>query len=116
MMITLVEQIAKEQEFCYIGDVRVQVWGGESWDSKGKCSIEKMEGYGEFADKKKVPLMTSGSVYENCIRSVMLCGTKTQAVVQRDEDVIKKCDKRMLRCMVEAKCKDRISSKEVSNR
>ena len=48
---------------------------------------------------KKIPQKKRGSVYEGCIRSVTLHGSETWAVTQKDEDIMRKCDRRMLRCM-----------------
>ena len=50
---------------------------------------------------KRTPLRVRGIVYESCIRSVMLYGSETWAVTKKgeDEDIIRKCDRRMLRYM-----------------
>ena len=45
---------------------------------------------------KRTQLRTRASVYEGCIRSVMLYGSETWALTQKDEDIMRKCDRRML--------------------
>ena len=44
---------------------------------------------------KRIPLRKRGSVYESCIRSVMLYGSETWAMAQKDEDIMRKCDRKM---------------------
>ena len=46
---------------------------------------------------KRILLRTRRSVYKNCIRSVMLYGSDTWAMTKKDEDIMTKCDRRMLR-------------------
>ena len=45
----------------------------------------------------RIPLKIRGSVYDSCIRSVMLYGSETWAMTKKDEDILRKCDRRMLR-------------------
>ena len=42
---------------------------------------------------KRTPLRIRGSVYESCIRSVMLFGSETWAMTKKDEDILRKCEK-----------------------
>ena len=65
---------------------------------------------------KRTPLRTRASVYEGCIRSVMLYGSETWALTQKDEDIMRKCERRMLRYMTGIKWQDGISSEEVAKR
>ena len=41
------------QEFCDLGDVLDCEAGVESCESKSKCRMERMEGYGKFANRQK---------------------------------------------------------------
>ena len=50
---TLGVQIEEVQEFCYLGDVLDCEAGVESSESKSKCSMEKMEENGGFANRQK---------------------------------------------------------------
>ena len=54
--------------------------------------MEKMEGYGKFANRQKNTARTRGSVYESCIRLVMLYGSETMAITQKDEVIMRKCE------------------------
>ena len=90
-------------------------WSGERRENKNKCSMEKLEGYGKFANRQKNTTEDT-SFYDGCIRSVMLYGSETWAMTQKDEDIMKKCDRRMLRYMTGVKWKDGVSSKEVAMR
>ena len=55
---------------------------------------------------KRTLQRTLGSVYEGCIRSVMLYGSETWTMTQKDEDIMKKCDRRMLIYMTGVKWQD----------
>jgi len=57
-----------------------------------------------------------GSVYESCVRSVMLDGAETWAVTENLEDILKSCYRRILRYMARVRWQDRISSEEVATR
>ena len=52
---------------------------------------------------KRTPLRTRESVYEGCIRSVMLYGSETWAMTPKGKDIMRKCDRRKLRYMTEVK-------------
>ena len=64
---------------------------------------------------KRTPLRTREIVYESCIRSVMLYRSETWAITQKDDDIMRKCDRRILRCMTGVKWQDGVSSEEVAN-
>ena len=65
--------------------------------------MERMEGYGGFANRQITPLRAQGSVYEGCIRSVMLYGSETWAMTKKDENILRKCNRRMQRYMAGVK-------------
>jgi len=65
---------------------------------------------------RSIPLKVSGSVYESCVRSVMLYGAETWALTGKLEVILKSCDSRMLRYMAGVRWQDRISSEEVAKR
>ena len=52
---------------------------------------------------KKTTLWTRGSVYDGCIRLVMLYGSETWAMTQKDDEIRRKCDRRMLKYMTGVK-------------
>ena len=41
---------------------------------------------------KRIPLRIQGSVYDSCIRSVVLYESETWAMTKKDEDILRKCD------------------------
>ena len=65
---------------------------------------------------KKTPLRVQGIVYESCIRSVMLYGSETWVMTKKDKDIIRKCDRRMMRYMARVKWQDGVLSDEVAKR
>ena len=46
----------------------------------------------------------------------MLYGSETWAMTQKDEDIMRKCDRRMLRHMAGVKWQDGVSSQKVDKR
>ena len=50
------------------------------------------------------------------VRSVMLYGSETWAMTKKDEDILRKCDRRMLRYMGRVKWQDGVSSDVVAKR
>jgi len=65
---------------------------------------------------RRIPLNIRDSVYESCVKTVMLYGTETWALTGKLEDIFKICDSRMLRYMARVKWQDRISGEEVAKR
>jgi len=59
--------------------------------------METMEGDGEFDIKPKYSIKIRGSVYESCVKSVMLYGAETWTLTGKLEDILQSCDSRMLR-------------------
>ena len=52
---------------------------------------------------KRTLLRIQGSVYDSCVRPVMLYGSETRAMTKKDEDILRKCDRRLLRYMARVK-------------
>jgi len=46
-----------------------------------------------------IPLKVRGSIYDSCVRSVMLYGAETWALTGILEEILNSCDSRMLRYM-----------------
>ena len=55
-------------------------------------------------------------MFDACIRSVMLYGGETWALMKRLEGVLVGCDRRMLRYMAGVTRRDRVSSEEVARK
>ena len=53
---------------------------------------------------------------ERCVRSVMLYGAQTWAMTEKMEDIMKSCDRRMLRYKAGVRWQDKISSEVVEKR
>ena len=47
---------------------------------------------------------------------LMLYGSQTWAMTKKDEDILRKCDRRMLRYMARVKWQDWVSSEEVARK
>ena len=87
-------------QFCYLGDVL---------DSEGRAeravrarvavAIGKWREISGLLLNKDIPLARRGMVFDACIRSVMLYGGETWALIKRLEGVLLGCDRRMLRYM-----------------
>jgi len=78
--------------------------------------MEKCREMVSLITNRSIPLKVRGSVYESCIRSVMLYGAETLALTGKLEDILTSCDSRMLRYMARVRWQDRISSEEVAKR
>jgi len=63
-----------------------------------------------------IPMKVRDSVYESCVRSVMLYGAETWLLTGKLENILKSCDGRMLKYMARVRWQDRISSEEVAKR
>lgn len=63
---------------------------------------------------RSIPLKYRGKVFKACIRSVLLYGSETWALMKKLEDVLIGCDQRMLRYMTGITGRDGVSSEEVA--
>jgi len=78
-------------------------WIRKSSESKGSSSEEKMGDMVRLITNRNIPLKIRGSVYESCVRSVMLYCAETWVLTGKLEDILKSCDSRMLRYMARAR-------------
>jgi len=114
---TLGVQIEEVQEFCYLGDVLDCEAGVErAVRARVSAAWKKWREMAGLLTDKRTPLRIRGSAYESCVRSVMLYGSETWAMTKKDEDILRKCDRRMLRYMARVKWQDGVSSEEVAKR
>ena len=60
-----------------------------------------------------IPRHHRARVYGACIRSTMLYGSETWAATWQVEDILIKCDRRMLRKICNVRLSDRVSTEEV---
>ena len=52
---------------------------------------------------KRIPLRIRGSVYDSYIKSVMLYGSETWPITKKENDLMRKCYRKMLRYMAGVK-------------
>ena len=64
----------------------------------------------------RTTLRARGSVYESCISPVMLYESETWAMIKKDGDIIRKCDRRMMRYIAGEKGQYGVLSEEVAKR
>ena len=110
-------EIKEVQEFCYLGDV-VDCEAGVERAVRARVTAawnawREME---SLLKNRHIPLKIRGSVYESCVRSVMLYGAETWRMTEGIEDILKRCDRRMLRYMAGVRLIDMVHSKEVAKR
>ncbi len=108
-------ELEEVQQFCYLGDVlgceagveravRVRVaatWG--RWREISSLLVNLI-----------IELRSRGRVYEACVRSALLYGAETRALTNRLIEVLRSCDRRMLRYMAGVRWQDGRSSGEVT--
>ena len=99
-VITLGVEIEEVQEFCYLGNMLDCEAGVErAVRARVSAAWKKWKEMASLLTDKKTPLRIRGSVFESCIRPVMLYGSETWAMTKKDDDILRKCDRRMLRYM-----------------
>jgi len=65
---------------------------------------------------RDISLIRTGRLYSSCVRSSMLHGSETWPVRKESEVALQRADRRMVRCMCNVKVKDRVISKELTER
>ena len=109
--------IAEVKQFCYLGDVLDSVGGAER-AAKARVSIAWMR-WRELSSllcNPGIPLLHRARVYDACIRSTMLYGSETWAATRQVEDILVKCDRRMLRRMCGVRLSERVATTELLER
>lgn len=105
------------QEFIYLGDM-LDCEAGAERAARARVAItwRKWREIAHLLTNKFVPLKYRGGMYETYIRSVLLYSTETWPMTKRVEDILGKCDRKMIRCMAGVKWQDNVSSEEVAKR
>ena len=116
-LITTGGRIEEVDEICYLGNV-LDCEAGIEKAVRARVAVawKKWRDMASLITNKNIPLKIRGSVYESCVRSVMLYGAETWAMTAKMEDIMKSCDQRMLRYMAGVRWQNRISSEEVAKR
>ena len=93
------ENVIEEVEtFTYLGDVVDRSAGAERAVRRRVATAwSKWREIAGLLCKRRIPLRSRSSIYEACIRSVMLYGSETWPFTQHMERSIVSCDRRMLR-------------------
>ena len=90
------------QEFCYLGGVLDCEAGVErAVRARVSAAWKEWRVMASLLTDKRTLLRTRGSVYEVFIRSIM--DLRYGQWTQKDEDIMRKCDRRMLRYMTGVK-------------
>ena len=101
----------KTEYFCYFGSVLDYEGGVENVvRAKVAAAWTKWRDIAGLLVNKNIPLVSRSSVYDACIRPVLLYGAETWALTQKMEEILKRCDNRMLRFMVDVHWEDHLTS------
>ena len=112
------ENVIEEVEtFMYLGDV-VDREGGVERAVRGRVAAawSKWREIAGLLCNRRIPLRRRSSIYEACVRSVMLYGSETWPLTQRMESYIVSGDRRMLRYMAGVRLQDHVPSAVVAER
>ena len=111
------QMIEEVSAFCYLGDMLERSGGVErAVRTRVAAAWNKWREISSLLVNRHLPLVKRARVYETCIRPVLLYGAETWALTARLEQIIRSCDRRMLRYMAKIRLSDRIASSEVLRR
>ena len=104
-------------KFCYLGDM-ISAGGGaeESILTRIRCGWKKFRELLPVLTSKGFSLLSKGSFYQACIRSVIIYAGETWAVREEDLSKLERNDMMMIRWMCNVTLKERISSDELRAR
>ena len=109
--------IAEVQQFCYLGDVLDSEGGSErAAKARVSCAWMRWRELSSLLCNPGIPLHQRARVYGACIRSTMLYGSETWATTRQVEDILIKCDRRMVRRMCNVRLSDRVATDELLGR
>ena len=105
------------KKFCYLGDMAGAGGGAE------EAVLSRIQnGWAKFRELlplltgKSLPLLTKGTVYEACVRRVMLHGSETWQLKEEDLKRLERNDNRMTRWMCGVTLHQKIPSSEIRSR
>lgn len=111
------QRIEEVSAFCYLGDMLERSGGAErAVRTRVAAAWSKWRELSSLLVNRHLPLVRRARVYEACIRSVLLYGAETWALTARLEQIIRSCDRRMLRYLAKIRLSDRVASIEVLRR
>ena len=110
-------EIEEVETFTYLGDI-VDRDGGVERAVRGRVAVawSKWREIAGLLCNRRIPLRSRSSIYDACIRSVMLYGSETWPLTQHMEKSLISCDRRMLRYMAGVRLQDHVPSSAVAER
>ena len=111
------DQVEVVDGFCYLGDV-MRGEGGAEAAVRARIA-NSWRSWRELASllvNQSIPLVNRAQVYKACVRPVLLYGAETWALTKHLEDLLRRCDTKMLRYMAKIRWGDRVSNEEVFRR
>lgn len=111
------DEIEMVKDFCYLGDV-LCCEGGADRAVKARISAawRKWRDLASLLKNRHVPLKYRGSIYNTCIRPVLLYGSESWSLTKRLEHQLLSCDRRMLPLMCGVSLSDRVENSAVAGR
>jgi len=92
-LITTGERIEEVDEFCYLGNILDCEPGLERAARARVAAVgKKWREMASLITNRSIPFKIKGSVYESCVRSVMLFGGETWTLTRKLKDILKSCD------------------------
>ncbi len=108
-------ELEEIQQFCYLGDVLDCEAGVErAVRAKVASAWGRWREISSLLVNRNIEQRSRGRVYEACVRSALLYGAETWALTNRLMEVLRSCDRRMLRYVVGVRWQDGRSSGEVA--
>jgi len=104
-------------KFCYIGDM-LSVDGDADAAVEARIRIRwnKLRQLVPLHTNRDISLIRRRRLYSSCVRSSMLHGSETWPRRKENEVALQRADRRMVRWMCNVKVKDRVISKELTER
>ena len=88
------------EQFCYLGNILSRDCHVErAIRARVAAAWQKWRDISSLLCNRGIHLKVRAAVYDACIRSVLLYGSETWPMTQRLEDVVRCCDRRMLRAV-----------------
>ena len=107
--------IKEVEQFCYLGDI-LDCEAGVERAVRARITIAwgRWRRISRLLANRSIDLRIRGRVYEACVRSALLYGAETWALGNRLTDILRSCDRRMLRYMAGVRWQDGRSGSEVA--
>ena len=110
-------RLEEVHQFCYLGNVFDCEAGVErAVRARVAAAWMKWKEIASMLVNRGIASVSRGGVYDACIRSVLLYGAETWALTDRIANVLRTCDRRMLKCITGVRWEDGVASGEVARR